>query len=447
MGMTFKKLAGCLTGIYAALTAYSAQAEPLDLALKGLIDSNPQILAGKNVVSAADEQVRQAFSGYLPTVNLTGDAGVEYVDNPYRRDNFDDAYHTGRQTVGIVATQLLYDGGLTETNHTTAKLQRNAAGQEFSSTTQRVLFEGINAYLSVLRQRELLRLSEQNEANIKRQLNLENERVRRGSGISVDVLQAKSRLQLAKERRVAVEGALRSALARYEQVFGTFPEMDAMRVPEAPLSMIPQSLDKAVEEALENNPTIHAAETQTQIANEQRDAVSAEYLPTVNLEAAANYENNKNTVTGVRRDYTVLVKANWNLFNGFSTKAGVAKAAFDYAASQNNALYTRRKTEEETKLAWDALETARQRVSLLQNAVNIASEVYTARQRLREAGKETAINVLDAENEVFNARINLTAATFDAKLASYQLLVAMGRLDVPSAVSASGQKLAIAVSD
>lgn len=445
--MTIKCVAGCLTGIYAAVVAFGAQAEPLSQALQGLVESNPQILAGKNTVAAADEQVRQAFSGYLPSVDIRGDSGYESVDNPYRRENFNDDYGRGRESAGIVATQLLYDGGLTDANYETAKLERKAAGHEFTGTTQDVLFEGITAYLSVLRQRELLRLSEQNEGNIKRQLNLENERVRRGSGISVDVLQAKSRLQLSKERRVAVEGALRNALARYEQVFGTIPDTGTMRVPEAPLSAIPDSLEKAVTKALENNPSIHAADAQTRIAGEQRQAVAADYLPTVNLEASANYENDVDTVVGIRRDYSVLVKANWNLFNGFATKAGVAKAAFDYAASQNTAQHARRKTEEQTKLAWDALETARQRVSLLQNAVNIASEVYEARQKLREAGKETAINVLDAENEVFNARINLTAATFDAKVAAYQLLVAMGSLDTPTAIARSGQDLAITVAD
>jgi len=349
--------------------------------------------------------------------------------------------------VGVVATQLLYDGGLTDANYETAKLQKEAAGLQFQGTTQSVLFEGISAYLSVLRQMELLRLSKQNEDNIKRQLNLENERVRRGSGISVDVLQAKSRLQLAKERRVAVEGALRAAMARYTQVFGHPPDTKTMTVPEAPLAAIPDSLEKAIGVALDNNPNIGMADAQTEIASEQRQAVASEYLPTVNLEAAANYENDKNTVIGIRRDYTVLVKANWNIFNGFATKAGVAKAAYDYAASQNTALHTRRKTEEQTKLAWEALQTARQRVTLLQNAVNIASEVYTSRQRLREAGKETAINVLDAENEVFNARINLTSATFDAKVASFQLLQAMGKLDVPMATSTGGAKLAVAVRD
>jgi adhesin transport system outer membrane protein len=430
------------------MAAHNAQAESLADALAGLVDSHPQILAGKNTVAAADQQIRQAFAGYLPTVSVAGDSGYEYINNPPRRANNDDAYGRGRETAALTATQLLYDGGFTDATYETAKLQRQAAGQQYTGTLQTVLFEGVAAYLTVQRQRELLRLSRQNEENIKAQLSLESERVRRGSGISVDVLQAKSRLQLSKERRVAVEGALRSAIARYEQVFGYKPATKEMTTPAAPLDILPKTLEEAVAIALTDNPSIAVAKTQTELAGEQRQAVASEYLPTVNFEVAANYENDKNAIIGVRRDYTALVTARWNIFNGFATEAGVAKAAYDYAASQNNALHAHRKAEEQTRLAWDALQTARQRVTLLENAVNIASEVFTSRQRLREAGRETAINVLDAENEVFNARINLTSASFDAKAAAFQLLQAMGRLDVASAnAGTSGGKLAAVVAE
>ena len=84
---------------------------------------------------------------------------------------------------------------------------------------------------------------------------------------------------------------------------------------------------------------------------------------------------------------------------------------------------------EQSKLAWQALLTARERLELLENAVNIASEVFESRKKLREAGKETVINVLDAENEVNNAQINYTSAFYDERLAVYQLLLSMGRLD------------------
>jgi adhesin transport system outer membrane protein len=104
----------------------------------------------------------------------------------------------------------------------------------------------------------------------------------------------------------------------------------------------------------------------------------------------------------------------------------VSEAAQLYGAAQNTHSFTTRKIAEETRLAWNEMSVARERVRLLENAVNIASEVFDARDRLRRAGRETAINVLDAENEVYNARINYAQAAYDGRRAIYRLLHAMG---------------------
>jgi adhesin transport system outer membrane protein len=107
----------------------------------------------------------------------------------------------------------------------------------------------------------------------------------------------------------------------------------------------------------------------------------------------------------------------------------MAQAAFNYGASKDNHRFVTRKVIEQIKISWQALLTVRERLELLENAINIASEVFDSRQKLREAGKETVINVLDAESEIFNARINFTPASYQERIAVYQLLLAMGRLN------------------
>ncbi len=108
------------------------------------------------------------------------------------------------------------------------------------------------------------------------------------------------------------------------------------------------------------------------------------------------------------------------------------QTSYEKSARENDLVQTRRKTEESVRIAWNTLKTAEERVMLLDNAVNIASEVFESRKKLRESGKETVINVLDAENEVFNARINYVSALYDARIAAYEVLRSMGRLEVSS---------------
>lgn len=263
-------------------------------------------------------------------------------------------------------------------------------------------------------------------------MNLEDERVQRGAGIAVDVLESKRRLQLAKERRVNFEGALEDAISQYIQVFDHAPDMDAMVDPVPPVELLPASQDQAVEIAGSENPAVSSSRLTVEVANQLRRAARSDYFPTFDVVGTVNYEKHRDAVLGTRREWSVLLQATWNLFNGFATNASVSQAAFNYRASQDNHEFVTRNVIEATRRAWQQLVTARERVDLLENAVNIASEVFEARKRLREEGKETVINVLDAENGIIDAQIQFTQVSYDQRLAVYQLLQALGRLDEAS---------------
>lgn len=404
------------------------QAASLESELSGLIVDHPQIKAAKKTVESTGKEVDIQAANFYPTLNISGDAGYESVSTPTTRSAGKN-YQRGRQSATATLTQNLFNGFETTSLVRTAKLNRDIASLTMEGTRQNILFEGISAYIDVLQQRRLVELSRTNERTIQRQLNLEDERVQRGSGVAVDVLQAKSRLQLSKERRVSFEGSLADAVSRYQQVYNHAPNLDAMTDPVPPVEMIPAELEEAAKIALTENPAITNSLTSIEVAKEKKREVKSEYFPTVDLVGTMNYENGVNTVTGVRRDYSVLLEASWDLFSGLSTGASLSQAAYDYAASKDQYDFVSRKVVEQTRIAWQALLTARERLELLENAVNIASEVFDSRKKLREAGKETVINVLDAESELNNARINYTAASYAERTAIYQLLLSMGRLN------------------
>jgi outer membrane protein, adhesin transport system len=423
-----------LAVVTAASAVAPAAAAQLERELANLLYDHPQIRSALKSVESARREITKTKSGYYPTVSATTETGHELIDSPTERNSTDgqDGKPSSRTpyATSLTVTQNLFNGFLTDSQTRTARLNKEISQFNLETTKQNTLFAGANTYIDVLRQQRLVELSRENEATIQRQLNLEDERVQRGSGVAVDVLQAKSRLQIAKERRVNFEGALADAASRYIQTFGHAPNIDAMTDPVPPVEMIPSTLDRAVEIAVIENPAASSAITSIEVARQQRRTVMSELAPTVDLEGQDNYEKHSGATIGTRRDYSLMVTANWDLFSGFSTRESLSQATFDYRASQDNRDDTARRVIEQTRLAWQALLTARERLGLLENAVNIASEVFESRKRLREAGKETVINVLDAENEVSNAQINYTSAAYDERLAVYQLLRAMGRLNI-----------------
>ena len=411
------------------LSVGAAAAQPIENELKYLIDSHPKIRESEKTLESRRASISEAEAGYYPSVSVTGEIGPEVIDSPTTRGRGErDPSRGVINTVNLTVIQNLFDGYNTTSLVRAAEVNREVAQLSLEGTRQSTLFEGVRAYIDVLRQRRLVEIARENERTILRQLNLEDERVRRGSGVTQDVLQAKSRLQIAKERRVGYEGALSNAISTYEQVFGHAPALPTMIDPSPPAEVIPSSLERVTEIALIENPALIGQGATVELAREQRRGSASALYPNLDLQGAANYEKKLGGVMGIRRDYSMKLSARWDLFNGGSTLARQDISNFDYQASMDNYEYITSKVIEQTRLSWQSLVTSRKRKELLGNAVNIAAEVFEGRRKLRDAGKETVINVLDAENELNNTQINYTTSTYDERVAIYQLLLSMGRL-------------------
>ena len=396
--------------------------------LRQLLGQHPALRASMDRVNAAREERTRAAAGYFPRVELTADGGHEVVDSPSTRTSHITPQHEMRRSSTLTVTQNLFDGFATTEGRNRADSQLKVAESTLESLRQNLLFEGISNYHGVLRQSRLVALARQNEDVLKRQLRLEDERVRRGSGIAVDVLLAKTRLQLAVERRVQLAGALEEAVARYTQVFGHSPDQGQMKEPAIALPSVDDKLDRAIEIAKEKNPLLAVSDNQIEAARHGKEAARAGYFPRLDVVGTGNWEKDIDGIQGVRRDWSVTMRATWELFSGFATRSGVAAAAFEQAVAQSEHRNNVRKVVEDLQISLQQLKTARRRVALLENAVNIAQEVFDSRRKLRDAGRETAINVLDAQSEVFAARINHVAARFDAAVAAYRVLFSTGML-------------------
>jgi adhesin transport system outer membrane protein len=396
--------------------------------LQGLLAEHPQIEADRARVAASGEGEREAFSRFLPTLSVEGDTGYEHVDTPSRRLSQDGPL-SGQRTRGAVELrQNVFDGFESTALRKIAETDRQVAEQNLRVTRQGVILEAVAAYHDVLRHAELVRLGGRNVANIVEQLQLEDERVQRGSGIAVDVLLAKSRLQVAKERKVALERAFNAAIDRYTQVFGHPPVVAEMRLPPTPDAVFPGGLVEAEQVVLSDNPAVQVGQLRSLSADKARDVAGAGDYPLVDVVAGGTYEEDVDGVAGIRRDYSLKVEFRWELFSGFATQARKARRAFEYNAARSEARFVERKATEEVRLAWHEYVAAAERRSLLANGVNIAGEVFDFRKQLRDIGQESAINVLDAENELFSVCINFLNAEFDSRILRHRVLRAMGRL-------------------
>lgn len=416
---------GLCSAVACALATPAAWATDLETEIRDLVQSHPQVQAAAEGVSSADAAVSAARSNYLPQVHITANTGPEAFNNTTIQQPIDRNGYGG----GVTLTQHLWDAHATDSAVDSALDTKSVSESTLRGTRQTTILEAVNAYLDVQRQRQLVKLARDDEQRLQTQLHLEDERVERGAGVTVDVLAAKHRLQLAKERRVGYEGTFEQAIDRYTQVFGHAPDELTDKMPEPPASVIPTTLEEALKIAEAENPTVEAAKRTVNVTAERITAARAGYFPTVDLVGGADVGDNRDGNVNMSHDWKVILQLNWDLFTGFRTQAQVSQAAHDLSASKDTALQAQRKADEAVKLAWSQVQTARERLEVLENAVNLAFDVWDSRKKMREAGKATVIDVLDAESDITNAQVTYLNALLDRKVATYSLLQSIGRLE------------------
>ncbi len=417
-----------LSGLGIVPISGDASARSLQEELRHILATHPRLQGERKVVGAADDSIRQSRSGYLPGVVLSGDVGQEYVDSPSRRSTEREDFFDTRRSTTLTITQNLFNGFATDSDVEISKLNKQRALLNLRVVEQSVLFDGIRSYINVLKQSRLLDIAKRNERTLQDQLDLESARVERGSGLAVDVLQAKSRLQLARERVVSLLGDLREAHSVYLELFNRPATPAQMSRPQIPRDSLPETVDAALAVANSENVVLKISNRDVDIASEERTVAQSTYWPRIDLVGEGAWEKNVDGVPGVRREGQVTVRAIWSLFDGFLTSASSAKASKNYGTSLDRRRFVDRDVQNRVRQAWSRYRTSREQRELLENAVNIASEVFEARKKLRQAGRESVINVLDAENELNSARLRYTNATFNHILASYRVLFQTGRL-------------------
>lgn len=413
-----------------AAWAIPASADELGDRLGALLSGHERIKAAQADVEAARANVEVARGGYYPTASLTTNMGNEkiYTQNPggTRTDT-----SLPQKETDLSLTQTLYDFGATDATVDGSNLTLRQAETTLELTRQAVLLAALTAELNVASAKRVLDFQIQSEESVKRQTELEDARVRRGSGFSTDVLQAKTQLAGAQAARVRAQGALEQAINRYRAVYGNAPaDLSALAQIEVPEANLPTDVDSAVRTALEGNPQVIVAQLQADVATTQISRSEATgYRPVLTASATQKYKNDVGGTIGKKNETLAKVELTYS-FNFGGVAANTLKAAKSGHAAANSRLKDARdQIEEQARNAWQNLQTAKENADFLENQANIAAEFLELARKERTLGQRSLIDVLAGETALINAQAQADRAKTDVAIAGLTLLNAMGKLD------------------
>jgi adhesin transport system outer membrane protein len=219
---------------------------------------------------------------------------------------------------------------------------------------------------------------------------------------------------------------LRDAESSYLTLVGDLPrDLE----PVSPLqTRLPGSLDDAIAIALAEHPTLLSAKADVQSAVAQKAAAENAFYPHVDLEVASTWGEDQDGVTGVDKDVTAMVRMRYNLFSGGRDKARQRQTAHLINEAKEVRNKTYRQVVESLRLSWTAHEATQAQLIALNQHLISSEKTRDAYTQQFNIGKRTLIDLLNTENEVFEAKRSYAEAQSDNLYAQYRIIVGMGRL-------------------
>ncbi|UPY39218.1 TolC family outer membrane protein [Sediminicoccus sp. KRV36] len=425
-----------------AWSAGPARSQTLQEALAQAYNNNPTLLAARAQLRGVDEGVPQALAGWRPTVVMAGSYGAADVRTRSQTQQFradgsffwrDPAFPqstTIRQertpaTASVTLTQPIYRGGRTTAQTRQAENLVLAQRARLLATEQQVLGDAIAAYIGVIQNGELLRLNINNEQVLARQLQATNERFRVGEITRTDVAQAESRLAGARTSRTQADGNLQIARATFERVVGEAPRR--LTNPQ-PLQAAVRSGAEAQATAASNNPNVVAALFNAAAARDNIDVQASALMPQVSGNAQA-FRNDNNLAPHTRQNGgQVTLNLSAPLYQGGAEYASIRQARQTAQQNLSQVDEARRAAAQAAAQSWETLVSARAAVTSVRVQIRAQEIALDGVQREAIVGSRTTLDVLNAEQELLNARTNLVNALAAVVTGSYSLAGSIGRL-------------------
>ncbi len=412
--------------VLAVLGGTADAATTLQDALAAAYNNNPTLAAQRANLRATDELVSQARANWRPSVSFSTDYGWQSVKTGGEAAaGADRSQHREPNSFALTAEQPLFRGFRTVAQIERAKNQVLAGRARLQEAEQQVLFTAVQAFMNVVRDQAVLELNINNEQVLRRQLEAARDRFQVGEITRTDVAQAESRWVGATADRIQAEGNLEASRAAYRNIVGEAP-VDL--VAPTPSATLPTDAEQASRIAVTSNPSVIAAEYDEKASRDNVRVVDGERLPTLSLrgDLSKGFQQSAEDISQQIASARVVLSV--PIYQQGAEFSRGRQARQVVAEDRHQIDIERRDAIQAATRSWEALETARARIRSLRSQIDAAQIALEGVQREAEVGSRTVLDVLDAEQELLIARVNLVTAQRDHVVAVYDVLSAIGQM-------------------
>lgn len=417
----------------AGLNASSAAAQTLEEALSAAYNSNPTIAAERARQRATRELTPQAVAGALPQV--TG--GVSYtktdgsqtlnaaIFDPTATGTTEQEFELATTTYQVSGEQAIFTGFRNFNAIRAARARVRAGAAELALVEQDVLTRAAGAYFDVVRDMKVFAANTNNVEVLIRQKREADLRFEVGEVTRTDVAQADARLAQARANLTTAQARLAVSRASFAEIIGAAP---ATLEDDPVLPSAPASLDESLSISREGAPSIVRARMAERAQKRNLQVAKGQFSPTVSLTASYQFSDEPSLFALQDEQFAYGARASVPIFLGGLNISRVREAKALHDQSRRQVEEAERRADAAVTGSWEQLQAAKANIQSATSQVAASELALNGVRREAQLGVRTTLDVLDAEQEFLNAQVSLANAERDARLATFQLLAAMGAL-------------------
>lgn len=398
-----------------------AQVQTLKDAAQQAILSNPDVQAKWHAFQASNSERDVAFGNYLPHADLQATSAKETHNEPLLIDSYNSHGES------LTLTQMLYDGFATSND--IARLDHNRLERlyELYDASESTALDVARAHLDVLRYRKLVALAEENYVQHRAVYDQIQSKAKAGVGRRVDLEQSAGRLALAEANLLTETSNLHDVSARYQRLVGVIPAKD-LDEPVGIEKGMPPDVDSAMRISNQSHPALMAAIEGIRAADSEASAHRSAYQPRLDLRLSAQRGANINSEIGETNDRTAQVVLTWNLFNGGSDRARLHELADQINVTRDLRDKVCRDLRQNLEIAYNDNRKIAELLKYLDQHQLSIEKARDAYKQQFDIGQRTLLDLLDSENELFQAKRAYIVAQYDQMIAYVRVQAGVGNL-------------------
>lgn len=404
------------------------------LSLDQVIDLALQNSYSYAATSAQADQAHYAAKASLgqlgPTLDVRTQKGREYTSPASFRDengNIVPADTHMRWDATLIGRQPIFAPG-SYFDYKKQRAMADAADLRRDDARESLYYTAIKDYYDVLRAYATLSFARSYYKRMDELQEYMRKRVEGGGASKIDYDRVRGRMLQAKNTVDEAEGTLDSTLVTLTQLIGK--RAMQVQVPERMMPNVPTSR-LALKDVFENNPGIRAARSDTDAAREELKSARSKFSPTLAVEwsqAKTRFAGGDPTLVTDRRLMLVLTM---NLLNGGSDAYYQRQIGSKLLEKSNTASDLERKLKEQVEINYRTLNAVKKRMDTSREAYETNANVADVFLEQLSTGSKQLLDVLDAYQQAYQARMDFALLLFQQADISYQILRNIGRAWTP----------------